>query len=226
MSFDFGGNTEGSLATGVLAASLASSALYFFKVNDIPHYSRMLAKTLSTTLLATTAAVSGGPATLTAALALGSVGDAFLSWDGETNFLGGLSSFLVAHLLYIKLFFDNSSGKALVVEDNVRLGLAGGMMTLAPSMIILLMPRVGRALQAPVFIYSATILVMVLTALSINNDQVITGAVLFAASDAILASGRFLVAPTSSHRSWMQPLVWVLYYSGQLLIALGMLKVL
>jgi uncharacterized membrane protein YhhN len=69
-----------------------------------------------------------------------------------------------------------------------------------------------------------TIFVMAITALMLDSNQVILGAVMFCSSDSILAAERFLVSPTSFHRSWMRYAVWVLYYGGQLLIALGVLS--
>ena len=47
------------------------------------------------------AVVENGPLLLFAALALSAVGDAFLSREGDRAFLGGLASFLAAHLAYI-----------------------------------------------------------------------------------------------------------------------------
>ncbi len=49
------------------------------------------------------------------------------------------------------------------------------------------------------------------------------GAVLFMASDGLLAAEKFLVAAISPHREWMRYAVWALYYAAQLMITLGFL---
>lgn len=214
------GNTP--TETAVITASVASSVLYLINVRATPSRTRMAYKTLSTTLLACFAALRAGRTSLLVpALALGSLGDAFLAWPGELNFLCGLGSFLVAHLFYVALFAGLGAGQAQIWADTWRQGVAGVMMLLAPGMVIVLMPRVAGALRLPIFIYSATILVMVLSVLTVLNETIVVGAVLFALSDSILATEEFVVSRESGHRGWMQHAVWVLYYSGQFLIAAG-----
>jgi uncharacterized membrane protein YhhN len=213
--------------SAVLGASICSAVLYLACVRSRPSRWRMTVKTASTALLSAVAAIRGGPRLLVGALALGSLGDAFLAWDDETSFLCGLASFLVAHLLYIGAFFQqNPDGWAgyEALLDGWRAGVAGALVLLVPFMIATLMPRIGPELRPPVVVYSLTILVMALTALTLESSQVHLGSVMFAASDSILAADRFLLSPTSSHRPWMQHAVWILYYAGQLLIALGFLS--
>jgi uncharacterized membrane protein YhhN len=100
---------------------------------------------------------------------------------------------------------------------------AASLAILVFTMIIILLPRVARDLRLPVLIYSLTIFTMAVTATVVETNirQVLTGALLFTASDAILAADRFLVSAKSPYRPTMQYAVWTLYYSGQLLIALG-----
>ncbi|OAA80911.1 YhhN family protein [Akanthomyces lecanii RCEF 1005] len=208
--------------TAVIAASVASSLLYLVSVRAAPSKTRMAYKTLSTALLACFAALRAGRTSpLVPALALGSVGDAFLAWPGEANFLCGLGSFLVAHLFYVALFAGLGSGRAQIAADAWRQGVAGVMMLLAPGMAAVLMPRVAGALRAPILIYTATILTMVLAVLTVRSGTIVLGGVLFALSDSILATEEFVVARDSGHRPWMQHAVWILYYSGQFLIAAG-----
>lgn len=172
----------------------------------------------------------GGPPLLVGALGLGSLGDAFLAWDDETSFLCGLGSFLVAHLLYIAVFVQHEgSGMQLqpkldVLLNGWRAAATGGLTLLVPGMIASLVPRIGPELRLPVVVYSLVIFVMALAALTLDSTQVITGALMFAASDSILAADRFLVPPTSPVRPLMQHAVWLLYYPGQLLIAVGFLS--
>ncbi|CAP65797.1 uncharacterized protein PODANS_7_90 [Podospora anserina S mat+] len=215
--------------SAVLAASIGSAVIYQAMVRAAPSFSRMVIKTASTALLSIFTYLRGGPALLVGALALGSTGDAFLAWNDDTSFLFGLSSFLVAHILYIIHFLHAGPGAGDIVSklqvlqngDTWRLGTAGALGMLVPVMIVQLMPKVGKDLRAPVAVYSLTILVMVLMALTLESKEIVTGAVMFASSDSILAAGRFLVPATSAHQGWMHHAVWVLYYGGQFLIALG-----
>ncbi|KAF1737905.1 Lysoplasmalogenase [Beauveria bassiana] len=218
--------------TAVLAVSVASAVLYLLHVRAVPSKTRMTYKTLSTLLLACFAALRTGRLTspLVAALALGSLGDAFLAWPGEANFLCGLASFLVAHLFYVALFAGLGSGtgtgggvRIIIGQDGDawRKGVAGGMLLLAPGMAAVLMPRVAGALRAPILVYTATILTMVLAVLTVRSGTIVLGGVLFALSDSILATEEFVAARESGHRPWMQHAVWILYYSGQFLIAAG-----
>ncbi|KAL2155641.1 hypothetical protein VTH82DRAFT_383 [Thermothelomyces myriococcoides] len=213
--------------TALLAGSIGAALLYLALVRSRPSRGRMAVKTASTALLSAMAAVQGGHSLLVAALALGSLGDAFLAWDDNGSFLRGLTSFLVAHLLYIVVFRQNSAnvtGGPWVLFRSWRAPVAGSLILLVSVMIIKLVPRIDQGLRPPVVLYSMTILVMALTALAVASSRVVAGSLMFSASDAILATDRFLVSPASTHRKWMQPAVWVLYYFGQLLIALGLLS--
>ncbi|KAL2158767.1 hypothetical protein VTH06DRAFT_3958 [Thermothelomyces fergusii] len=216
-----------SLASpALLTGSIGAALLYLALVRSRPSRRRMVVKTASTALLSATAAARGGPFLLVAALALGSLGDAFLAWDDNVSFLRGLASFLVAHLLYIAVFSRDNTGVAegpLSLSRSWRAPAAGSLVLLVSVMIAVLVPRIDRGLRLPVVLYSLTILAMALTALTVASSRVVAGSLMFSASDAILAADRFLVSPASSHRMWMQPAVWVLYYVGQLLIALGLL---
>lgn len=207
----------------LLAASLGAAILHLTHLRAAPSYSRLATKTASTALLSILTGTRGSSPLLTAALALSATGDAFLAWnDSDGCFLGGLASFLAAHLLYIAVLCGSAGSRiAGLLSDGWRVGVAGLLVAVVvPGMIALLMPRVERALRAPIVVYTATIAVMVLAALGVGDGQVVVGAGLFAASDGILATERFIVSRESGHRAWMQYAVWALYYSGQLLIAL------
>ena len=210
------------LDAALLATSITSALLYLINVRSQPSTSRMLSKTSSTALLAILAARRFSPTSpLVPALALGSLGDAFLAWPGEENFLRGLSSFLVAHLFYIALFSQAGGGLGAIRAESWRQGVAGFMLLLAPVMGSLLVPRVAAKLKVPIMVYSTVILGMVFAVLTVKDDVVVLGAVMFAVSDSVLATDEFLVPEGSVHHGWMQYTVWILYYTGQLLIALG-----
>lgn len=207
----------------ILAVSLTCALLFWINVRNPPSLPRTAAKTASTALLSCLSAARRGPTLLSLALALGATGDAFLAWsDGDAAFLGGLSSFLAAHVLYIKLFVEVGGDTSLLLAETWRTSLAVGMGLVAPGINVLLMPKISGKLRGPVAAYSAAIFLMFMSVLTVSNRQVVTGALLFTTSDVILASDRFLLSPQSAHRPWMQYAVWGLYYSGQLLIALGL----
>jgi uncharacterized membrane protein YhhN len=210
------------LGSAVLIASVGTSWLYLRSVYMPPSMWRMVTKTASTSLLSVFAALQGAPPLLSTALALGSVGDACLSWDGDAAFLSGLGSFLAAHVVYIVLFARTGGGTASILGSRPRMAAAGLLVcAFAPVMVSQLMPRAPREMRLPILVYTAAIVTMVLAALTLENRLVIAGALSFTVSDAILSADKFLVSPASTHRRWMPYAVWVLYYAGQLQIALG-----
>jgi len=90
-------------------------------------------------------------------------------------------------------------------------------------MLAALWRRVGPGLRVPIACYVVAILAMGVAALTTNSAWVIAGAVLFMASDGLLATEKFLVAAISPHRTWMRFAIWGLYYAAQLGITLGFL---
>jgi uncharacterized membrane protein YhhN len=210
-------------ANATLLFSLVAAAIYAFILDMRPTLARSAVKTLAVALLAVLALLQGGPLLLAVALALSAIGDAFLSRDGEKTFLGGLASFLVAHLAFIALFLRAGGGIGLLAAEPWRAAIAVAMVILALVMLVALWRRVGPSLRLPVSVYIATILGMGIAALTMNTAWVIAGAMVFMASDGLLATEKFLASAISPHRSWMRHAVWVLYYAAQLAITLGLL---
>lgn len=206
-----------------LLFSIAAAAIYCLALELSPRLARSAAKTLAVALLAALAFMQGGPPPLVAALALSAVGDAFLSRDGEKAFLAGLVSFLAAHIVFVVLFLKTGEGLALLAGEPWRAVLALAMAVFAIVMLAVLWRRVEPQLRAPIAVYVAAILAMGISALTTGNPWVIAGAVLFMASDGLLAAERFLLAAASPNRVWMRYAVWVLYYAAQLAITLGLL---
>lgn len=222
MTMPFAGGIDAN-ANATLIFSLAAAVIYAFTLGMPPTLARSAAKTLAVAMLAVLAALQGGPLLLVAALALSAVGDAFLSRDGEKAFLGGLASFLVAHIVYVALFLRSGGGLELLGAESWRGAIALAMAVFAIVMLAALWRRVGPGLRAPITVYVAAILAMGVSALTTSNFWVIGGAVLFMASDGLLATEKFLVAAISPHRAWMRFAVWALYYAAQLAITLGFL---
>jgi uncharacterized membrane protein YhhN len=199
-----------------LVFSAAGFAVYLLALNKAPALGRTVAKTMAVGALSGLAFHAGGPALLIVALALSALGDAFLAHEGEAAFLGGLGSFLAAHIAYAVLFIVSGPGFA----DASVPGLLA-MVVFGVGMGTLMVRKAG-ALALPVAAYVLAISVMGLGGVTLGG-LVLLGAVLFMASDAILGSEKFLMSEASSLRRLTSPAVWVLYYAGQLLITLGLL---
>jgi uncharacterized membrane protein YhhN len=210
-------------ANATLLFSLVAAVIYAFILDMRPTLARSAVKTLAVALLAVLALLQGGPLLLAVALALSAIGDAFLSRDGDKTFLGGLASFLVAHLAFIALFLHAGGGIGVLAVEPWRAAIAVAMVILALVMLVALWRRVGPSLRLPVSVYIATILGMGIAALTVNTAWVVAGALVFMASDGLLAAEKFLASAISPHRLWMRYAVWALYYAAQLAITLGLL---
>lgn len=218
----FAGGLE-SLPNGTLLFSFVAALVYLLIVSWPPSPRRTICKTLSTALLALLVALEGGPTALFVALVLGALGDAFLAQNGKHAFLAGLTSFLLAHLVYVWLFWFDGAGFAGFVPETWRVLAATVLVAFAVVMFRLLMANVESDLRFPVAVYVVAILLMGLTAFGLDRPLVIAGAAMFIVSDALLATEKFLLGDDSSHRHWMPYAVWAFYYLGQLAIVLGFL---
>jgi uncharacterized membrane protein YhhN len=177
-------------------------------------------KPLTTTLILATAclaAVGVEPRyqwAIVIGLAFSLAGDVFLMLPGD-RFIAGLVAFLLAHIAYIVAF---TTGAPLGTAPWLLLPVA----LVAAVVLRVLWPGLGR-LKAPVTIYVVVIVVMTWTALaralalpSTATLVAAVGAVLFLASDAILALNRF-GKPFRAGRA----LNLATYFAGQWLIALS-----
>jgi uncharacterized membrane protein YhhN len=216
----FPGGIEGT-SNATLILSVAAAVMYGIIVNTRPTLARSAVKTLAVGLLAVLVVVENGPLLLFTALALSAAGDAFLSREGDRAFLAGLACFLAAHLVYIALFMIAGGGAGPVLAETWRIGVAVVIGISALVMVGLLLRRVKPAMRLPILAYVAGIVAMGLAALSTGSPFMIGGAILFMASDSLLAAERFLVSAISPWRSTMRVFVWALYYAAQLLITLG-----
>lgn len=218
----FPGGIEAT-ANGTLILSAAAAILYLAMVRRPSSLRRTVVKTASIALLGVLVLVEGGPSLLAAGLFLSALGDLFLAEDGERAFLPGLGSFLVAHVVYVVLFGMAGSGIAAFAAQPWRLAAAGLIMVFAAATFLRLRPALPGDLVVPVAVYLVAILAMGLAAMTLPSLAVIVGAVLFIASDALLAAGRFLLPPASPRQAIVAPAVWSLYYLAQVSIALGFL---
>lgn len=215
----FSGGIE-NVSNGALIFSALAALLYLFALEQPESLRRSAVKTLSVLLLGLVAVSQNAPVLLIMGLGLSALGDYFLSREGERNFLFGLGSFLAAHIAYVALFYGMGSGVFALLEP-WRVAVAIVTLVLCFGMLRILLPRVGSELRLPVSVYVVAIEAMGLAALTTNIPLVIIGALLFMASDTILAWEKFVETGASSRRSVMRVAVWALYYAAQLLIMLG-----
>ncbi|GAA1243027.1 lysoplasmalogenase [Oryzihumus leptocrescens] len=204
-----------------LAVALAATALLDWHAVCRDHRRvERVAKPLVMVLLGALALALGAGGTgtgwLLAAIALGCVGDVFLLGDGEPRFLAGLTAFLLGHLAYVVAFvslgFDPRwalAGAAVVLLDLASAGRG----------ILVSAARQDRTLGGAVAAYMLVIAAMTVTAWGTGRPLVALGAVVFVASDTVLALDRF-VRPRPGSRV----LVMVTYHVGQVLMVLGALR--
>jgi uncharacterized membrane protein YhhN len=171
-------------------------------------------KTASVALLALAGLAGGAPGAVVLGLALGAAGDFFLSRPGDRAFVAGMVAFGAGHLAYAAALWHGTPGPVWAV---------GALLALALSTEAWLAPHTG-ALRQPVRAYVALIAAMGLAALSGAAPLALAGAVLFLASDTLLALERFVLAdPGLRGRRAVGLAIWASYWGGQALILAGTL---
>jgi uncharacterized membrane protein YhhN len=154
---------------------------------------------------------------LMSALVLSAAGDALLAipWWAQ-SFVFGLAAFLLAHLCFLGALVPlvRSSGRS-------RPRLVAVAMTCAAcaALLVWFWPHLGRGgLTIPVAVYVVVLGAMVCAALLARLPTVWTavGAVCFAASDAMIGIGRFVL-----DNEVLAVPIWWTYAAAQILITAG-----
>lgn len=156
------------------------------------------------------------------------IGDTLLLFaDTKPNlFIFGLLSFLVTHLCYLFAFATYPGARrGYVVQRPI---------VMLPFLIFLiayngfLMPGIPAALHLPVIFYSIAIIMMSISALNVRPflsasafTQLFSGALLFVASDSILAFNKF---QDQIQIPYVGFLIMLTYIAGQYLIVQGAIK--
>ncbi|MFV8335894.1 lysoplasmalogenase [Flavobacterium sp. RSP29] len=163
---------------------------------------------------------------LLTALTLSWIGDIILMFTdkAEFYFIAGLIAFLLSHISYIILF----SKQLKIYLKKSKIIFWVGVTAIAFYLIVMmliLLPSLGD-LKIPVFVYALTISIMLLFALKgfLNwqkpaNSYILIGAIIFLASDSILAFDKFY-APLQ----YSSFLIMATYLTAQYLIVTGILK--
>lgn len=208
----------------IIPASLGMvlAAIYLLAyAGQPPGMARSLTKAGSVALLALGVALAGAPWPLVLGLAASAIGDFALSRPGTRAFLAGMVAFALAHLAYILAILGYAWAYGALWQY-------GALALLALALLIMLRrlwPRAG-ALRLFVLAYALIIgamgAVAVGGAVTLAGMVVLLGAALFILSDAVLAAETFLMTPKAARAAGLPRIVWVLYYSAQLLLAVGL----
>ncbi len=160
------------------------------------------------------------------ALAFSYIGDIILMIPGNNLlfFIGGLVSFLVAHLFYTKLFITLSPLNKNIIKKN-PIWIMGIILFLI-AFLSYLVPKIDTSLKIPVIAYALIICTMLISTFNLKekigirpHNIIVAGAILFVLSDSILALNKF--DPAFQGMTFMHALVMITYISAQGLIIYG-----
>lgn len=159
-----------------------------------------------------------------AALSFSWMGDIFLMNAGPMWFILGLSSFLIAHICYMRRFILGGNKADSTILKKIP-WLEALVFAVFINVFLWLWPTVGD-MRLPVTIYGIVIYVMVLVAFSrrgrIPNSSfriVIAGALLFMLSDSLIAISRFSGPDVTI--PWAAIWIMLTYIAAQGLIVWG-----
>lgn len=210
-----------ALALGAMVAALA----FFWGVLVDNHRMRLLMKPWPVVLLALWV-WRGAPASpyrrwMVAGLVASLAGDMFLEASPRGLFIPGLLSFLVAHVFYVLAYLSDT--RALLPLRALP-AYAFGV-----TLVALLWAGLPGPLSVPVAIYALVICTMVWRAAARVGHAptesarlALAGAIVFTASDSLIAIGRFgehLVDEAARTSSAWRLAIMLTYWAGQWLIA-------
>lgn len=173
-------------------------------------------------ILAGIAFAAGGPWLLWAALVASAVGDLFLAGKPARWLLPGMGAFFLAHVFYVVLFWQlgEGGGWSWPVKIAQAALVFGGVFY-----IRWLVPWIEAKMRLPVILYGAVILMMGAAAIALPGASwlVTAGALMFIASDSILAHQLFCRPADAPPQKLASYAVWFLYFFGQAAITLGLI---
>jgi uncharacterized membrane protein YhhN len=185
-----------------LLAALVAAAVDWWAVGTAQKSVEYIAKPAALALLVMYAATAPEPSPLLiVALAFSLLGDVYLMLPGNF-FVAGLGAFLLGHLAYIGCFAAPLTSRLLWLVLVLAL--------VSPLAVRILSSVEERALRAAVAVYMLAIGLMVASAFAAGPPLAAIGAVLFFASDAMIAWDRF-VRPFAGART----AIIVTYHLGQ-----------
>ena len=157
---------------------------------------------------------------LLAALLMGCVGDILLIQKGFFFFAGGMAAFLLGHLCYLTLFGSRAwrglTPKSWAIALTVMAILVTGLVFLLHIQGVMLIPMILYGLVLMLLIFSGFMGVASLS--EPGWGLILTGAILFLASDGMIAAQTFGVIPTIPLTHF---LVMLTYIGAQTLLVTG-----
>ncbi|HKK42697.1 MAG TPA: lysoplasmalogenase [Bacteroidales bacterium] len=150
-------------------------------------------------------------------------GDIFLELpDSEVMFVPGLASFLLAHVMYLTVFFSTEGKNTISLRKPV---LILPVLTYGAALVAYLYKYLGD-MRLPVIVYAVVILTMLTGAINryhkvsiISYLLVLSGAILFVLSDSMIAINKFAIAIPSA-----RIFIMITYVTAQYLIITGYLR--
>lgn len=201
------------IAGGVVAAL----AFYLLRSGDPMPTALVVLKGTGVGLLALLALIYGhgrSGVMLAGVMALGALGDVLI----ELDLIAGAAAFLIGHMLALALYLMHRRDR--LTTSQIALALV----------ILVTVPFAGwslpadRAMAPVTLVYAAPLALMAAAAWTsrFSRYSVGIGAVLFVLSDLLI----FAEGGPLAHSALPHLLIWPLYYIGQLLICLGVLRLL
>lgn len=210
----------GAVQIIAFGASAVLAAVYLRHVRAAPSPLRSQAKAGSVAILGLIALGAGLPVALVAALFLSALGDWCLSRDGGGAFLAGMAAFGAAHVAYLVLFLNTG----IVGQPPAPLLFAVAIGLAALGFLAFVLPGAG-VFRWPVTVYAALIAAMVWAAILLPERHLLAslGAVVFMASDMMIALEKFRPDLPPRLRAGFGPAIWLTYWPAQALILLAFL---
>lgn len=205
-------------ATGILCLSVALGTSYLWILPQEKTVVRAVWKTLPVLLLALYAFLIGAHPLLVAALALGALGDWSLAFEGDRAFIGGVASFLSAHVAYVALL-ATTSDPAIALGEPWRV-VAGALVALLTLGVLARIWRPAGRLAPPIGVYVLLFMVLVWLTLGLADPFVFVGAALFIVSDIVLTIRKYWTGPGHPIDGAAAYFVWVTYFAAQVILTL------
>ncbi|WP_336787809.1 lysoplasmalogenase [Paenibacillus sp. MMO-177] len=195
------------------ALILLTGLLYIFIIPAEPHAVKLIFKAIPMLLIIAYAYLQSAQngkrfqQILLAGLVFCVIGDVTLD-----NFVVGLSAFLIGHLFYLSGFFGQWKFSFWRLVTIVPIGAYAVYM--GYELLDALTKSGDDALKIPVLVYVTAISLMGWSAIMSGNAWAVAGALLFMASDSILAWNKFVSDVDGSN-----VLIMTTYYAAQFCIA-------
>lgn len=205
--------------------ALALAVVFWLRFADRPpSVAKSAVKTASVAVLAGLAPFTEeGTALLALALGLCALGDYALS--RSKGFVAGVAAFAAGHVAYIALFLTSPHARTgdLLTPPQPLLGAGLALFAVAMGFVLF---RAAGALRWAVLGYVPVITAMAFTALAFppfgGLALIPIAALLFLASDTVLAAELFLVPKGRPVRRILPFVVWPLYWTAQAGFFLGL----